>query len=77
MNPLTNDQRKQLERLWFLFGNNGPKHTHGNHGFIQGLLQRSEDDRDFYRRPSRSAHYQPLTDECEQAVDAILKGGST
>jgi hypothetical protein len=35
---LTRRQRERLERLWFYYGNNGPKTTPGNHGFIQGIL---------------------------------------
>lgn len=65
-------QQKALERLWFVFGNNGPKHTWGNHKFIQILIERDEDDREFFRTPARATIHQPLTAECEAAVDAIL-----
>jgi hypothetical protein len=28
---LTNARREKLERLWFVYGNHGPKMTPGNH----------------------------------------------
>ncbi len=59
-------QRKRLEDLWFYYGNYGPKTTKGNHSFIQGLLERGEDE-----RPLRMRGYMP-TEECEKAVDEIL-----
>jgi hypothetical protein len=59
---LTDGQRARLERLWFVYGNHGPKTTPDNHGFIQGFLERGSDERDFYRP----------TAECLAAVDAVL-----
>jgi len=47
---LTRWQRERLERLWFYYGNYGPKTTPGNHGFIQGILEHGVDV-----RPLRSA----------------------
>lgn len=32
---LTPQQRRELEKLWFYWGNYGPKTTKGNHSFIQ------------------------------------------
>jgi hypothetical protein len=46
---LTDDQRKQLEKLWFVWGNRGSKHSMGNHKFIQRFLDSGEDHRDFYK----------------------------
>jgi hypothetical protein len=66
------EQKKALEHLWFIFGNYGPKCTMGNHKFIQGILERGEDDREFYRHQGRVASVKPLTKECEDAVDEIL-----
>lgn len=63
---LTARQRRELERLWFVFGNYGSKTTKGNHSFIQGLLERGQDE-----RPLKLKGYIP-TDECEQAVERIL-----
>ncbi len=65
---LTPLQRKRLENLWFYYGNYGVKTTPGNHSFIQGLLERGEDE-----RPCRMKGYIP-TEECEKAVDVILSG---
>lgn len=59
---LTQEQIKQLDKLWFIYGNYGPKHHDGGHRFIQVLLEHNEDARDWYG-PS---------DECIDAVDAIL-----
>ena len=58
---LTDGQRARLERLWFVYGNHGPKVTMENHGFIQGFLERDADERDFYKP----------TAECLAAVDAV------
>jgi len=64
---LTDRQRRELERLWFVYGNYGPRHTMQNHYFIQGFLERGQDERDFYK----------VTEECLAAADAILNGGVT
>ena len=67
---LTPEQRKQIERLWFYYGNYGPKTTYGNHHFIQGFLEHGRDHRPLFttRTPKRDRP----TPECEQAVDAVL-----
>ena len=65
---LTAEQCYELERLWFYYGNRGPKTTPGNHGFIQGLIERFQDE-----RPERSKYVTP-TPECEVAVEKILAG---
>lgn len=63
-------QRKRLERLWFYYGNYGPKTTYGNHQFIQGLLEHGVDHRSMFtkRTPKRDRP----TPECEAAVEAAL-----
>ena len=63
---LTAEQREKLERLWFYYGNYGPRTTPGNHGFIQGLLEHSQD-----LRPLGNKYSVP-TAECAAAVDAVL-----
>lgn len=65
---LTQEQREKLERLWFVYGNHGPQMTNGNHSFIQGLLERGQDE-----RPLKQRGYIP-TAECERAVDKVLSG---
>ena len=59
---VTDGQRRALERLWFIYGNHGPKTTPGNHQFIQGFLERGQDERDFNK----------VTPECLAAVDEVL-----
>jgi hypothetical protein len=63
---LTAKQRRELERLWFIYGNGGPKMNYEDHGFIQSLLEQSRD-----ARTARRSLYKP-TPECESAVDAVL-----
>ena len=59
---VTDEQRRELERLWFIYGNYGPRHTMENHYFIQGFLERGQDERDFNE----------VDAECLSAVDAVL-----
>lgn len=63
---LTTIQRKKLEDLWFVYGNNGPKSTLRRHKFIQGFVEHGEDYRSFYKPD----------EEVIEKVDAIL-GDST
>src|SRR5215211_9004576 len=78
---LTHFQRERLERLWFYYGNYGPKMTPGNHQFIQGLLEHGLDLRPLQtkRTPKRDIP----TAECVAAVEAVLSsndgdgGGAT
>ena len=67
---LTQGQRDRLERLWFYYGNYGPKTTPGNHSFIQRLLENGIDERSLYNK--RTPRSEIPTPECEQAVEAIL-----
>jgi len=67
---LTPGQRQRLERLWFIYGNYGPKTTPGNHGFIQGLLEQGLDLRPLITKRSRKSEIP--TPECEAAVDEVL-----
>lgn len=67
---LTLEQRERLEHLWFYFGNHGPKTTHGNHSFIQRLLENGIDERSTYTK--RTPKSELPTHECEIAVEAVL-----
>jgi hypothetical protein len=67
---LTPEQRDRLERLWFYYGNYGPKTTPGNHSFIQRLLENGIDERSFYNK--RTPKSEIPTPECVRAVEAIL-----
>jgi hypothetical protein len=73
---LTGEQREWLERLWFYFGNYGPKTTSGNHSFIQRLLENGIDERPLYTK--RTPQSEIPTPECEAAVETVLsmKSGS-
>lgn len=76
---LTVAQRKELNNLWFIYGNKGKKHTHGNHRFIQNILERGKDERQLYvydvRAKEKNVYniYGALTKECIDEVDKILK----
>lgn len=59
---LSDIQRKQIEKLWFIYGNNHKHHTHGNHRFIQEILVEGEDWRQFFKP----------TKKCRDAVDDVL-----
>ena len=67
---LTEGQRERLERLWFYYGNYGPKTTPGNHSFIQRLLENGIDERSLYNK--RTPKSEIPTPECVRAVEAIL-----
>lgn len=67
---LTDAQRERLERLWFIYGNHGPKTTPGNHQFIQGLLEHGLDLRPLQTK--RTAKRDIPSDECVAAVEAVM-----
>src|SRR5215213_11675802 len=67
---LTGEQRDRLERLWFYYGNYGPRTTPGNHQFIQGLLEHGLDLRPLHTE--RTPKSERPTPECERAVEAVL-----
>jgi hypothetical protein len=67
---LTAEQRTRLERLWFIYGNYGPKSTPGNHSFIQRLIENGIDERPLNHK--RTPKSQLPTSECEACVDQIL-----
>jgi hypothetical protein len=67
---ITLEQRERLERLWFYYGNYGPKTTSGNHSFIQRLLEQGIDERSLHTKRTPKAEIP--TAECELAVEAVL-----
>jgi hypothetical protein len=67
---LTREQRDRLERLWFYYGNYGPKTTPGNHSFIQRLIENGIDERSLHNKRTPKSEMPTL--ECERAVEAIL-----
>jgi hypothetical protein len=68
MKELTEKQRRELEKLWFVFGNNGKKHTHCNHRYIQNFLEQGEDTEQLYKQSEKG----DLTDECVEEVKKIF-----
>jgi hypothetical protein len=68
--PLTPEQRDRLERLWFYYGNYGPKTTPANHSFIQRLLENGIDERSLHNKRTPKSEIPTL--ECVRAVEAIL-----
>lgn len=61
---LTERQEAQLRRLWFVYGNGGPKQGHPHdHYFIQRFFDAGQDQRGLYPGVSQ---------ECLKAVDAVL-----
>ena len=67
---LTEAQRERLERLWFVYGNYGPKTTPGNHQFMQGILEHGLDLRSLQTK--RTAKKDKPTEECVAAVESVL-----
>lgn len=65
---ITDEQRNKLNNLWFIYGNNGDKHSHCNHRFIQNFLEHGEDTELFYKNCTKDK----LTEECVKAVRSIL-----
>ena len=65
---LSDEQRRLLEKLWFIFGNNGKKHSHCNHRYIQNILEQGEDTEAFYKQSPKN----DLTQECIDEVKNIL-----
>jgi len=77
---LTEDQKKQLMKIWFVYGNNGKKHSHHNHRFIQNYIEHGEDTEEFYRNADMGRTIKAgidvntvkLSDECVAEVRKIL-----
>ena len=70
--PIDSELRQfadDIDKLWFYFGNNGDRHTYGNHRFIQ-LLREGDYLPDKFRGMRKSE--EDLTDECKRQVDANL-----
>lgn len=67
---LTGSQKVLLERLWFIYGNGGQKHTLGNHKFIQNLIENNDYHSKFYLNTTQITNC--LSRECLQKVDEIL-----
>lgn len=66
---ISEEQRQKLHKLWFVYGNNGKKHSHVNHRYIQNILEHGEDTESFYNAPHTKVK---ISDECLNDVKAIL-----
>ena len=69
---LTSNQIMDLKRLWFVFGNNGIKSTKGNHSYIQGFIDRKEDNKEFYLVAANRMGKEAITKECINVVEKII-----
>lgn len=77
MELLNAKQRIALKKLWFVYGNGGPKSTLLNHKYIQGLLEYNEDRKKDYLEGNvnmieKGFERDCLTDECMIEVEKIL-----
>lgn len=82
---ITENQRNNLIKLWFIYGNRGPKSNNSQHKFIQWILEGGEYRKDLILtdeftnagkliNPSGNFNDYRLSDECINAVDKILFG---
>lgn len=80
---IDNDQRKELERLWFIYGNGGEKSNFAQHKFIQWILEQDEYDPKTLSTaraskmakmcaPKNNFNNYRLSEECISAVKAVL-----
>ena len=78
---LTEEQRKALNKLWWIYGNSGKKCTLFNHKLIQGFVEAGEDRRNDYANTNKNieekygkeyAIKNGITDECLEAVKTAL-----
>jgi len=79
---LTEKQIEVFKKLWFVYGNNGVKHTLLNHELIQGFLQYKENRIYIYienQQNMKKNGFQKqidkhwLTDECIFVCENVLK----
>jgi hypothetical protein len=61
---LSDKQRKEIESLWFLYGNYGANHSDRDHRFLQSLLESGRDLRALFKPSSKVV----------AEVDRILSG---
>lgn len=81
MSPRNASQIQDLEKLWYTYGNQGPKHSIGNHKWIQKLIfepdSNPEQALSYYQEKfpndGGNSHTKMITQECIQAVNQVLK----
>ncbi len=77
---LSDDQRKQLEAMWDVYGNEGEKYTIGNHKLIQRLLFDADATfdaalaqyADVFGGGSGGGPAKDLTEECLSELKTVL-----
>jgi hypothetical protein len=60
---MTKMQRKAVTALFYVYGNGGPNHTHGDHEFLRRILVGEENPE----------HFQP-TGRCKDAFEKVMEG---
>ena len=58
----TSKQLLKIRRMWFEYGNNGKKHTNGNHKMLQRLVEQERDSLEILEESIR--FYDDITAEC-------------
>lgn len=78
---LTQSQLDRFKKLWFIYGNNGPKCTLFNHKLVQGFLEYQENRIEVYLQGNINmtenlgieyATKNGVTEECVMACREIL-----
>lgn len=80
---LTLERKRRLEKLWFIYGNNGKKHTKGNHRMIQLFLEeykigenvehRYKKHKKFFSKKPSIGNKKGLTAECTKQIESIFQ----
>lgn len=79
---LTESQLEKFKKLWWIYGNDGPKSTLFNHKLVQGFYQYKENRIEAYRAGNKNmeeniskayAERNGVTEECIKACEEILK----
>ena len=79
---MTYEQKQKIKNLWFKFGNNGPKHSNGNHKFIQRIVERIEKGIEplsgsgfekWFKKHKKDYSGLGYSDECLSEIEKILK----
>ena len=82
---LTQKQKYDFERIWFIYGNSGPKSTTMNHKLVQGFYQYNENRIEAYKQGMINlverfgedyAKKNGMTDECVAECEKILNDKS-
>lgn len=59
-------QLNKLMKLWFIYGNEGKKHTHEQHLWIQKIIEFHIDEYKFWGKR--------ISQECKEEVYKVLNG---